>query len=90
MCVRVCARVCPIFNVSSPDNSQTVWDSDMKFSTPVKQLQPSNSDYFHDHWCSICNFIGFWIFWKKNYQAEILCVNALIVNDVWYEILWDL
>ena len=37
----------------------------MKFGTPVKQSQPFNRDYFHDNWCRICDFMGFWIFWKK-------------------------
>ena len=64
--VCVCARVCPIFNVSKPDNSKTTWDIDIKFSTPVKQSQPFNRDYFHDNWCRICGFVGFWIFWKKD------------------------
>ena len=45
----VCVCVCPIFNVSNPDNSSTAWDIDMKFDTPVKQPQPFNRDYFHDN-----------------------------------------
>ena len=61
----VCVRVCPIFNILIPDNSWTSWDIDMKFGTPVKQSQPFNRDYFHDNWCPICDFMVFWIFWKK-------------------------
>ena len=38
----------------------------MKFNTPVQQPQPFNRDYFHDNWCPICDFMGFWIFWKKD------------------------
>ena len=38
----------------------------MKFGTPVKQSQPFNRGYFHANWCPICDFMGFWIFWKKN------------------------
>ena len=41
----------------------------MKFGTPVKQLQPFNYDYFHDNWCPICDFMGFWIFWKMSVVA---------------------
>ena len=43
------------------------------------------------------NFFRFWIFWEVfqngltqanfDYRAEILCVNALILSDVWYQIL---
>ena len=25
-----------------------------------------NRDYFQDNWCPICDFMGFWIFWKKD------------------------
>ena len=41
----------------------------MKFGTPVKQTQPFNRDYFHNNWCRICQFMGIWIFWKKNVVA---------------------
>ena len=41
----------------------------MKFGTPVKQPQPFNRDCFHDNWCPICDFMGFWIFWKKDVVA---------------------
>ena len=41
----------------------------MKFRTPVKQSQPFIRDYFHDNWCPICDFMGFWIFWKKDVVA---------------------
>ena len=41
----------------------------MKFNTPVKQSQPFNSDYFHDNWCPICNFMEFEIFFKKDVVA---------------------
>ena len=44
----------------------------MKFDTPVKQSQPFNRDYFQDNWCPICDFIGFWIFWKKDVVALTL------------------
>ena len=47
VCVYV--RVCPIFNVSNPDNSKTAQDINMKVCTPVKQSQPFNRDYFHDN-----------------------------------------
>ena len=49
MCVCACVRMCPIFNVLNPDNSQTAGDINMKFGTPVKQSQPFNRDYFHDN-----------------------------------------
>ena len=74
MCVCVCVRVCPISNPSNPDNSLTAWDMDLKFGTPVKQSQPSNRDYFHDSWCPICDFMGFWIFWKKS-VAALTCLK---------------
>ena len=45
------------------------WDIDMKFGTPVKQSQPFDHDYFHDNWCRICDFMGFWIVWKKDVVA---------------------
>ena len=51
------------------DNLWTAWDIDMKFATPVKQSLPFNLDYFHDNWCPICDFMGFWIFWKKDVVA---------------------
>ena len=41
----------------------------MKFGTPVKQSQPFNREYFHANWCPICDFMGFWIFWKKDVVA---------------------
>ena len=41
----------------------------MKFGTPVKQSQPFNRDYFHDNWCPICDFMEFWIIWKKDVVA---------------------
>ena len=66
VCVRVRVCVCPIFNLLNPDNSQTAWDIDMKFGTPLKQSQSFNRDCFHDNWCTICDFIGFWIFSKKD------------------------
>ena len=36
------------------------------------------------------NFFRFWIFWEfiRNCRAKILCVNALILSDVWYWSLW--
>ena len=41
----------------------------MKFGTLVKQSQPFIRDYFHDNWCPICDFMEFWIFWKKDVVA---------------------
>ena len=41
----------------------------MKFGTLVKQSQHFNRDYFHDNWCPICDFLDFWIFWKKDVVA---------------------
>ena len=41
----------------------------MKFGTPVKQSQLFNRDYFHDNLCPISDFMGFWIFWKKDLVA---------------------
>ena len=41
----------------------------MKFGTPVKQSQHFNRDYFRDNWCPICDFMEFWIFWKKDVVA---------------------
>ena len=38
----------------------------MKFGFLVKQSQHFNRDYFHDNWCPICDFMEFWIFWKKD------------------------
>ena len=96
--VYMCARVCPIFNVSNPDNSWTAWDIDMKFG-----------DYFRDNWCVICDFIGFWIFWKISMVAltfvkfelspwgytQIYCIyqGPLILNlakiDWSVQIFWD-
>ena len=35
----------------------------MKFGTLVKQSQLFNCDYFHENWCLIFDFMGFWI-WK--------------------------
>ena len=41
----------------------------MKFGTLVKQSQHFNRHYFHDNWCLICDFMEFWIFWKKDVVA---------------------
>ena len=41
----------------------------MKFGTPVKQSQPFNRDYFHEDCCPICDFVGFWIFWRMDVVA---------------------
>ena len=41
----------------------------MKFGTPVKQWQLFNRDYFHDNLYPICDFMGFWIFLKKDVVA---------------------
>ena len=46
------------------------WDIDMKFSTLEKQSQHFNRDYFHENWCPICDFMEFWIFWKKDVVAQ--------------------
>ena len=59
VCVCVCVYV----------SDFQAWDTNMKFGTPVKQSQPFNRDYFHDNWCPICDFVGFWIFWKKHVVA---------------------
>ena len=40
-----------------------------KLGMPVKQSEPVNRDYFHDNWCPICDFMGFWIFLKKDVVA---------------------
>ena len=40
MYVCVCVRVCPIFNVSNPNNSQTAWDINMKFGTQWSNYNP--------------------------------------------------
>ena len=69
MCVCACVRMCPIFNVWNPDDSQMAWCVDMKFGTLVKQSQHFDRDYFHDNWCPICDFMEFWIFWKKDVVA---------------------
>ena len=47
----------------------------MKFDTPVKQSQPFNRDYFHDDRCQICDFMGFWIFWKKDVVVALTYVK---------------
>ena len=41
----------------------------MRFGTLVKKSQYFNRDYFHDNWCPICDFIGFWIFLKNDVVA---------------------
>ena len=41
----------------------------MKFGTLVKQSQHFNRDYFHDNWYPICDFMEYWIFWKKDALA---------------------
>ena len=41
----------------------------MKFGTLVKQSQHFNRDCFHDIWWPICDFMEFWIFWKKDVVA---------------------
>ena len=46
----------------------------MKFGTPVRQSQPFNRDYFHDNWCPICDFMGFWI---CNCRILIIRITAL-------------
>ena len=83
--VRMYVCMCPIFNVWNPDNSLTAWDINMKFGTPVKQSQPFNRDSFHDNWCPICNFMGFWILWKKergssNFRKIPAIVLKLLTN----------
>ena len=37
----------------------------MKFGTPMNQSQPFNRNYFHEIWCSICDFMVFWIVLKN-------------------------
>ena len=76
--VCVCVRVCPIFNVSNPDNSWMAWDIDMKFGTPVKQSQPFNRDYFHDNWCTICDFMRFWFDFRR-IRAFVLKLHTNIL-----------
>ena len=79
----VCVRVYLIFNVSKPENSQTAWDIDMKFGTPVKQSQPFNRDYFHDNWCPIFDFMGFWDF-LKNGGSRSISVENLKKNESFF------
>ena len=62
VCVCTWVRACPIFNVLNTNNSYTAWDINMKFGTPVKQSQPFDRGYFHENWCPICDFMGFWFF----------------------------
>ena len=59
----------------------------MKFATPVKQSQPFNRDYFHDNWCPICDFMGFWIFWKKDVVALTFVefeLSSLTYTQIYY------
>ena len=40
------------------------------YNTAVKQSQLFNQDYLYDNLCpAICDFMGYWIFWKKNVVA---------------------
>ena len=56
-------------------------EDNIKFSTPVKQSQPFNHDYFHDNWCLICDFMGFWFFWKKGRGSSNFCkIRAIVLK----------
>ena len=145
----VCVCVCVCVQFSMFQTPITYKRLDISIWNLVHQWINYNSlifDYFHDNWCRICNFVGFWIFWKKDvvvltfvklelspytqiyhidqgtsvlnlaqihssvqyfsdfeffenflkiveirhisiYRAKISCVNALILSDVWYQIL---
>ena len=65
--------MCPFFNVSNPDNSQTARDIDMKFGTPVKQSQPFNRDLW---------FYGILNFFKKARKY------ITSIEELWYWIWW--
>ena len=67
----------------------------MKFGTPVEQSRPFNRDYFHDNWCPICDFMGLWIFWKKDVVAlsfvkfdlsskNFRQKNIISIKELWY------
>ena len=69
--VRVCVCVCVCL----------AWDANIKFGTPVKKSQPFNRDYFHDNWCPICDFMGFWVFWKKRRgRSNFRKIRAIVLK----------
>ena len=70
VCVRVC--VCVRFStfetpITHKQLEISIWNFVIR--TSVKQSQPFNRDCFHDNWCPICDFMEFWIFWKKHVVA---------------------
>ena len=52
------------------------------------QSQPFNRDYFHDNWCPICDFMGFWIFWKKGRGSsnfrKIWAIVLKLHTNIWH------
>ena len=45
----------------------------------MKQLQHFNRDYFHENWSPICDFMEFWIFWKKDVVA-LTKIRAIVLK----------
>ena len=63
----VCVCVCVRFSMfQTPITHKRLEISIWCIDTPVKQSQLFNRDYFYDNWCRIFDFVGFWIFWKKD------------------------
>ena len=81
VCVRVCAWVCVQFSTFQTPITQTAWEIDMKFGTPVKQGHPFNRNYFHNKKCPVCDFMIFWIFWNRPETAHKYNISIM---DLWY------
>ena len=59
----------------------------MIFGTPVKQSQPFDRDYFHGNLCPICDYMGFYIFWKMGVVALTFVkfeLSSLTYTQIYY------
>ena len=52
----------------------------MKFGTRVEKSQLFNRDYFYNNLWRICDFAGFWIFWKK---------DVVVLTFAKFELSWN-